>query len=446
MTITEYYENYRSNRKYKPTFFSGKDETINDFYDNCIEKHIQELDINYVLAWHNMLVNYINREENDQVFWVRYYESGNKQNGRWNNRRACKTEFKDGFSYVFVSNYDAHEILNMVRLKVEPDVEEFTKLMKEHTFPLHYDSGKSCEESDICTYPKIGTVRGGILTPEHWYLAHIIGVKSPYYDTTGNVIDFDVNRVFPRGELSDWKTNNEVTVRRINDILTKEEKEIVKAHFLRFVDPLNYYVVPGKNCQSSKYFKGQIGEYECINNYMRDKFRQKYKHKYKEFEQIALAPVSNLSDGNISIDIEYGLHITTTKKTLKNTVGTKSAQTTNRKQSAKKRETYTFNGSEYYKKGLVVAIVEKYVEDNPIATYNELKRIFDLKFSFNKKPWIRLLSELSQDDIKHKRASIENPITLNDGNIIVINNQIQSNEWPDVLQTAKNLGYTISPK
>ena len=181
MTIRDYYNNYKQNKKYKFTLPTQTDATIAEFYDNCITQHV--LDIDNVLDWHKMLMAYANRT--DAILWVRYYESGSKSSGRWNNRRACRTEFSDGFSYVFVSNYDAHEIFNMVRLGVKPDIDEFHEMMKNYDFPLHYDSGKSCEESDIACYPKVGSTRGGILTPNHLYLAHINGIKSKFLRDDG---------------------------------------------------------------------------------------------------------------------------------------------------------------------------------------------------------------------------------------------------------------------
>ena len=39
-------------------------------------------------------------------------------------------ELPDGFSYVFVSNYDAHEIFNMIAHHVVPTENEFLELMK----------------------------------------------------------------------------------------------------------------------------------------------------------------------------------------------------------------------------------------------------------------------------------------------------------------------------
>ena len=297
MTITEYYEkkNYDKHKKYDISITKSEDITVDDFYNNCIAKHISHPDyVRNAIEWHNMLVQYA--EDKESVLWVRYHENGPKDevSGRYKTRRACQTIFQDGFSYVFVSNYDAHEIFNMVRLGVKPDLNEFRDLMKNHNFPLHFDKGGKCEESDICAYPNIGTVKGGVLTTQNLYLAHIIGVKSDVYVNrkTKTMIEVDSQRLYPAGEISDWGKKGGINVRELDYSLSGEEKEIIRAHFIRFVSPLNYYVLPGKDYQKSR-FKGQIGENTYMNNFVREKYSSIYKTLYNDFERMVLAPKMN---------------------------------------------------------------------------------------------------------------------------------------------------------
>ena len=312
MTITEYFELYKtaSGKKmleYPIKITPDNAKSFSELYDKCIKEHIESIKIN-VLKWHNMFLRYVQLP--DAIFWVRRYESSSKtekklHGGRWVTRRACKTEHIDGFSYVFVSNYDAHEIFNMIRLGVTPDEHEFLKLMKNYEYPFHYDDGGSCEESDIVAYPKIGNTRSGILTKNHWYLAHILGLNEQ--NDYIYPINFDV--ICPRGELSDWKNDGGHIVRKISKVLSLNEKELVKAHFLRFVDPLNYYVIPGKNYQDNhkyNYKNNQIGEYPALNNYMCHKYANIYEKSVVESfrKYIQAKPLSSTCEDE-SIDISY---------------------------------------------------------------------------------------------------------------------------------------------
>ena len=109
MTIREYYEHYstkegRKTIRYPLVLVDGSAKTVAELYDTCIKAHVEMIQKNAV-AWHEMLMRYVKRE--DAVFWIRRYESSSQKakaenNGRWPIRRACKTEYDD-LSYVFVS-------------------------------------------------------------------------------------------------------------------------------------------------------------------------------------------------------------------------------------------------------------------------------------------------------------------------------------------------------
>ena len=324
MTISEYYECYKTKAgrekiKYPIDLEDGSAQNFDEFYEKCIEQHIKLIE-NNALKWHEMLLKYVERD--DATFWIRRYESSSQSkkrlnNGRWPIRRACKTEYDD-FSYVFVSNYDAHEIFNMIRFVDEPNDEEFALLMKEHRFPLHYDSGTSSDESMIASYPLVGSTRGGALTVKHWYLAHILGVNnSEEYDC-----DVNFNELCPRGDISEWKQQGDFVVRKIDEKFPGD-KNVIVAHFLRFIDPLNYYVVPGKSFQDNHNYKfknNQIGEYTVLNDYMAAKYIEVYgEEKMNIFRKKVLAkPLYEVPDHKCSIDIEYGPKIKSQKKSSQN--------------------------------------------------------------------------------------------------------------------------------
>lgn len=313
MTIKEYYANYQTTKKYPINLVEGMDRTVAEFYDNCISKNI--LPKKNVLAWHKMLMEYVDRP--DAIYWVRYYESCSSSELAANNnihitRRACLVRFDDGFSIVYVSNFDAHEIFNMVRLIDNPNVEEFAELMKSFRYPLHYETGPSCEESEIKAYPNIGTIRGGVLTYKHWYLAHVNGIKEPFLRSNKDykkISGDEKNTIFPRGLKSDWRQDQNLgqKVYKPGYTLTDEQKEIVKAHFLRFVDPLNYYAGPGQ-----KFVNTHICENPKLNNFVKLKFEKLYgAEAMHAFRVKALIKEESFpaSLGAQEINVSYGLDV-----------------------------------------------------------------------------------------------------------------------------------------
>ena len=277
--IASYFHNYKK-RKALPQLQYGYSATIEEFYEECMEHSMIAKE--NVLAWHYMLMEYIKRE--DAIFFLRRYENGRKDNGRWNTRRSAITRFADGFRYVFVSNFEAHEIYNMAYKGVVPTSEEFAKLLNEHRYPMHYDNGqsKSCEEIDISAFPHVGSVRSGVLNESKWYLAHVHSVNGTEYIVNGSIANMiskeEINAIAPRGELGDWKVVDDYPIRQFEYCLTDREKAFVIAHFLRFIDPLNFFATPIKAMTSVERidWKQNIGEYPLLVNYVEKKYEQKF--------------------------------------------------------------------------------------------------------------------------------------------------------------------------
>lgn len=304
MTIKEYFYNYSENSKFDQPLITGNFATVQDFYDGFVKHYL--LDPATVIAWHKMLVDYAN--DSKAILWARYYESGSKKSGRWDTRRACFTKFQDGFSYVFVSNYDVHEIFNMVRKGIVPNKKEFLDLMTSFDYPMHYDRGQSCEESFIAKYTNsIGSVHGGILTKQKLYLAHIEGLKEGFYlDKPLNDILHDDkltekerDHIFPRGLVQDWDSTT--STRHLDYSLTYDEKAIVKAHFLRFVDPLNYFLTPSGDNHTHSWHcgKSNIGECKPLCQFVKCEFTNYYgSNVMDEFNDLAMVnkkPISQIN-------------------------------------------------------------------------------------------------------------------------------------------------------
>lgn len=102
---------------------------------------------------------------------------------------------------------------------------------------------------------------------------------------------------------------------------------------------------------------------------------------------------------------------------------------------------YSFENKEYPKTKLLLPVVKAHIAAHPDVTYAELQAAFNLKLNFNKKHIILLASSLSASEIS--RGMGENPITLTDGNVIVVNNQVQGVDMPEIIRIAKENGLII---
>ena len=159
------------------------------------------------------------------------------------------------------------------------------------------------EETYIhANFKNIGSIACSIINMSQRYLAHIIGVKdTPYlYSVNGKPTLFDateLNNIMPRGSITDWTPNPTFGyARNTNHIFSKRDIAIMKAHCLRLLDPLNYFVTPSitfSDIDGSMAKNKNIGEYYQVQQYVREKYIQEYgKDVMDEFEKYALVPNS----------------------------------------------------------------------------------------------------------------------------------------------------------
>ena len=116
--------------------------------------------------------------------------------------------------------------------------------------------------------------------------------------------------------------------------------------------------------------------------------------------------------------------------------------------SSRNTNKYLFNGQVYSKSRLVLAVLKKYVEDNPRLTFSNLKNVFPDKLQGNKWGVFTSLTEANQvyDSTGYKRHFIkpEEIITLADQSEIAVCSNWGINNINDFLKKVNNLNYPIS--
>lgn len=89
---------------------------------------------------------------------------------------------------------------------------------------------------------------------------------------------------------------------------------------------------------------------------------------------------------------------------------------TSSRQNGKDRSKYSFNGKEYSKRRLVLAIVEYYLKVNPKATFEDLIRAFPDKFQGGSKGVVRKKEAIKD----YRRYFMDSPLTTFDGVEVVV--------------------------
>lgn len=427
MNIIDYFKDYKKNSKFPFGFSSNDSCTIDDFYKNNISQiYSNPQNINNLIAWHNMLIEYI--QDDNNIFWVRQYENGGKDSN--DNRRASLVEFMDGFKILYVSNFDAQEILNMALIGVEPDLKQFKKLMNSHDYSFHYSTG--CAENNTCSFPNCLNAKNyGVLTQANFYLAHIRSVNENSYCLNG--ISYNIKRkpksnekfhdkIFPKGEVSDYITGNTTNIKdrvyKRDYVLTNDEKNIIKAHFIRFIDPLNYFPIPGEKNHIYEYNNGskqykKIGEFPLLISYMYEKMKHIFTSiDFDEFDKITCFDKNNLQPNlpntivNVAVRApkNYGFSHSHAKIT-NGSAKTKPQTSSNTNKKSNKRKT-------------IFELTKKYINNNDINSFIDLDAVF---------PKIASLTK----DIKDDKRFFKEIITLKNGDKIRITNQIgDKNNFP----------------
>ena len=283
-----------------PTVPTGSSNTAGDFFRKAI---ITPRNTETIHKWHHLLTRYMNDPE--AIILSRLYES-NQLNGVWDNRRGMLTRMADGFSYACASNDFARIIFTMAYYDFVPEYRDFKKMMTERKFSLSSCRGLTTVERDHAAF-RVKQYHTRFYT-QGWYLAHIMAFKRDEYL---GYPDIDIRDIITLGTKSQWRSNGDYYVRELPNTLSEDQKKIAKAQFLRFVDPINYFLVPGRFNSSI----GNIGEKDEIVDFMRKKYSDTFGDDYKDFMKKALVGQNLIPSQSIEmlgrqqISVSFGLNL-----------------------------------------------------------------------------------------------------------------------------------------
>ena len=302
MNIQTFYSNI--SKQYCPKLAENSSKTIKELFDTCIQPNLPKKET--IIGWDKLLDKYVN--DSEAIFFVRKYGSASKKN--WNNiRRGFLTKFADGFEYVYVDNFFAHYIYLMAINNFVPEYSEFKSFILTRQIP--YGFMQTSEEAPHQAFPRGKTVP---LNTKGWKLAHLYSVNENY--------NFDYTReqeaLFPLGNIDEWKVQGtyDYPIKLSNVEFTDLQKSWIKAHFLRFVHPINYFLVPKQTCEQDE-VNNNIGEYQPLITYVYQYMQKNFPSEMSKFEKQVFAQKINTEEatesiGNKIVNIQYGLNVSKT--------------------------------------------------------------------------------------------------------------------------------------
>ncbi len=255
--------------------------TIDELYENIINAN--QLDHYTVLNWWRALIDYTQGEDPLRVF-VRKLE--NPDPGMTNGRRGFVSCFDDGLSYVYCDNSFARGIYGVTKEPYAPnngaDFREAVNLRRLKCL-LKTDRGDEQATDQAgrryCVYRHGQSPRG----LSGWKVAHIIGVNQFY---CGDYNAFQ-SRNFTRGVLADWTYDQGYgfLVRHRGAMEDPDDRNFFIAHFLRFANPMNYFLIPRYHKVEVPGFNRDISEDVRLLEYMRQVRLEEFGDAWIDFER-----------------------------------------------------------------------------------------------------------------------------------------------------------------
>lgn len=310
---------------------TGSCKTMEEFWNEFVVPLLPDKDI--VKKWNELLISYVQLP--DAVYAIRAF-------GSWNDscielekddelRRGFLTQpLNVEYEYFFTDNFYAAYFAKMAMDGYCPTLDEFYELMKERKFPARY--GRSCKlERNKAVYSLNGKDPG--IGKAGYKIAHIVDAGKSF-NINGNplnITELSEYFNFNRGKYSDWHYDAKQQIYVRNLPISKEAKDVLIAHFLRFVNPLNYFLVPkAKSSYKGKYkiynefmnvIKGKedydIAEYKHLLSFAHNKFKSIYGQCYEEYLKLIMLPEKffDIVEDDFILDIKYGNPLYTNEKT-----------------------------------------------------------------------------------------------------------------------------------
>jgi hypothetical protein len=305
MTLFEKLESISLPRLANLTY--GKAYSIEEFWNDVIKSKLPKKEV--VLAWHKLLMEYVNDVDHPCYVFRGYNTCGKNKNLYHTLRRGFLTDTKN-FSFFYTDNFFAAYIEKMVIDDFVPTLEEFSYILRNRKFPLRF--GRITQEERELMAIKQG--KDPKIHAAGYKLAHILPTGKDYFLDDQIVSGKQLlDTYFPRGERSDWclEYDDELFYLRRYSV-DDDAVKYSKALFLRFVHPFNYFLCPKPKCQTNN-FCSDIAEYEPLQNYAHDYMLSMYGDKYIEYLNMIFPDNKYFDlcydDNTSKMEIEYGLNI-----------------------------------------------------------------------------------------------------------------------------------------
>ena len=248
---------------------SGQAENVEDFFEKLIKPQFVHKEI--IKKLHKTIMDYVNLK--DATLFLRLYGSGKPYSGL---RRGFLTEYPDKTKMVFCDNTFSMIFAGLKIGGYSISEKELADHLQQKDLICSYI--ETSEEKELSYYSNSKAIQIEF-DKMGWYLAHI----KPTGTGFGELSQKKMKEMFPNPDRSEWDNTR---IRKASENLSDDHKQLLIAHFVRLVHPLNSFLVPLKS--NMKYSGKNIGEEVELIKHVREYLKEEFPKEYEEFEKITL--------------------------------------------------------------------------------------------------------------------------------------------------------------
>lgn len=257
-------------RTLKPEKVSdGRCIGVEEFYEKIIKPQFAHRDT--IISIHNSLLEYINRP--DPTFFLRLY--GSFPRSKYSNqRRGFVTSYKSGARIVYCDNTFSLLFTGMKLHGIYYNSNDLIDLFNQRSLLVGF--AQVAIERKKSWYTPKKAIRYNLNTAG-WYQAHIKPTGKDFADIQS------LKKQFPNPSLDEFDKEG---IRKLTIDLDYKKLELIKAHFLRLIHPLNSFILPKRN---HTLYKGEnLGEELELLEFVKKQLRDQFSAEYQEFDKVTL--------------------------------------------------------------------------------------------------------------------------------------------------------------
>jgi hypothetical protein len=270
---------------------------VEEFYEKIIKPQFSHRDT--IISIHNSLLEYINLP--DPTFFLRLYGSFPRDKYS-NQRRGFINSYKSGTRIVYCDNTFSLLFTGMKLHGIDYNSNDLVNLFSQRSLQVGF--AQVAIERERSWYTPKKAIRYNLNTAG-WYQAHIKPTGKDFADIQS------LKKQFPNPDLEEFDKEG---IRELTVDLDHKKLELIKAHFLRLIHPLNSFILPKGN---HTLYKGvNLGEEPELLQFVKKQLRDQFSAEYQDFDKVTLGVKDELVIDKIGVIEWFKDPIEAEKKTV----------------------------------------------------------------------------------------------------------------------------------